>query len=215
MRYILLSVAVITICVLMLRKKKRKLSNIVNKKDSVIIEEPSQTNQSIASQFPREMYIPEVNKMDHVFGNIYISNWACSIDEKLLQQNNIKYVLCINKELKKSDKDMELYQKLGITTLYIEADDHPTVPIRDIFDTAYKFIELSLTNDKPNGNVLIHCSMGISRSATIVLMYLMKKMKNSDGSSISRQQAFDLLKSKRNAVNPNPGFWKALDEVSL
>jgi len=42
--------------------------------------------------------------------------------------------------------------------------------------------------------------MGISRSSTIVLAYLMKKRK------ISFDDAMKFLTSKRNCVDPNSGF---------
>ena len=48
--------------------------------------------------------------------------------------------------------------------------------------------------------VLVHCAAGVSRSATIVLSYLMKR------NLMSRDKAYEYLKSKRNVIHPNSNF---------
>lgn len=199
MKYVIGAAVIITIFILI------KNRTITPKKIKIVSKAAPTTSSP--------MYNPDVNKIDHVFGNLYISNWMCSINEELLKKYNIKYVLCLNKENKKSAETLQMYQNLGISELYIEIDDRPEENIKQVFNTAYKFIESSLNPDgTPKGNVLVHCSMGVSRSATIVLMYLMSKMKNNDGSFINLQQAYALLKSKRPIINPNSGFLKALNE---
>lgn len=50
------------------------------------------------------------------------------------------------------------------------------------------------------GNVLVHCHMGISRSAAIILGYLMKTKQ------WTLEKSLWVLKVKRPIVNPNPGF---------
>ena len=52
--------------------------------------------------------------------------------------------------------------------------------------------------------MLVHCYAGISRSATIVISYLMKEH------GMSLQAATQLTRSKRWFINPNPGFVKQL-----
>jgi protein-tyrosine phosphatase len=60
---------------------------------------------------------------------------------------------------------------------------------------------------KADGNVLVHCDQGVSRSATAVLAYLMKE----HGMSLS--EAFSLLQSKRGMVDPNYGFMQKLEDL--
>lgn len=50
------------------------------------------------------------------------------------------------------------------------------------------------------GNVLVHCRMGISRSATLVIAYIMRKYK------CGYEKAFNKVKDRRKIVNPNSGF---------
>jgi hypothetical protein len=54
-------------------------------------------------------------------------------------------------------------------------------------------------------NVLVHCEFGVSRSATVVLAYLLTK--NRDWSV---EQALQFLQGKRDVVEPNDGFVKQL-----
>ena len=56
--------------------------------------------------------------------------------------------------------------------------------------------------------IFVHCAMGRSRSATIVIMYLMRKFK------MRLEDAIKMAKIRRDAVDPNPGFLKQLSEFS-
>jgi len=53
--------------------------------------------------------------------------------------------------------------------------------------------------------VLVHCEMGVSRSATVVLAYLVRYH------GMSRDEAYLAVRKRRPMVNPNPGFWKQLE----
>lgn len=61
--------------------------------------------------------------------------------------------------------------------------------------------------DESSDPVLIHCMMGISRSATIVLAYLMMKHK------LPLDEATRVVVSKRNYIFPNDGFIRQLLEL--
>jgi protein-tyrosine phosphatase len=54
------------------------------------------------------------------------------------------------------------------------------------------------------GRVFVHCFAGVSRSATIVIAYLMKEH------GLSFNSAIKFVKSKRPQINPNDGFRKQL-----
>lgn len=68
------------------------------------------------------------------------------------------------------------------------------------FDDALEFIEAKLT-DK---NVLVHCHMGISRSASMVLAFLMKNF------DMSLDEAYQHTVGIRDTIEPNKTFWNEL-----
>ena len=75
--------------------------------------------------------------------------------------------------------------------------DSPATIIGCEFENCFQFIDAGIQNGE---TVLVHCWRGISRSATIVAMYLMCAY------GMSTSQAIDLLKKSRPCIDPNPGF---------
>lgn len=57
--------------------------------------------------------------------------------------------------------------------------------------------------------MLVHCVAGVSRSATLVIAYLMKF------EYMSLRQAFYHVKAVRPIIRPNPGFWRQLIEYEV
>ncbi|XP_050579184.1 dual specificity protein phosphatase MPK-4 isoform X2 [Bombus affinis] len=85
----------------------------------------------------------------------------------------------------------------NLTVKYIQVTDMPREDLLTHFEDSYEFIDHSL---QQNEKILVHCYFGISRSATIVIAYLMKKYKK------SFYDAFEAVKEKRRFVGPNAGF---------
>jgi protein-tyrosine phosphatase len=69
------------------------------------------------------------------------------------------------------------------------------------FASTFQFIDEAL---KHRGKVLVHCAAGVSRSATIIIAYLMSRC------GISYGQALAHVKARRPIVNPNEGFVQIL-----
>ena len=86
-----------------------------------------------------------------------------AFDSKLLKSLGIKAVITIAKELNPSYKEYE--------HLKIEVEDQPLAYIYPYFDQSYHFLRKNLAE----GNVLVHCKMGISRSASLVIAYVMRR----------------------------------------
>ena len=53
--------------------------------------------------------------------------------------------------------------------------------------------------------ILIHCQMGVSRSASTTIAFIMKEYEQ------SLKDTLHQTKAKRNCVKPNPGFYKQLE----
>ena len=139
----------------------------------------------------------QVNHLTEIVDKIFIGSFlnAKNLDE--LEKNNIKYILNCALECKNIFEDKFKYLKLDIK-------DQIDFPIQDYFEKGIQFIQESLNNN--DGNILIHCMEGKSRSTTILMAYLIK-CKNENTNS-----AYKILKTKRQLTMPNLGFMNKLRE---
>ncbi|EIE21188.1 MAP kinase phosphatase 1, partial [Coccomyxa subellipsoidea C-169] len=89
------------------------------------------------------------------------------------------------------------YFKDELTYLVLFLQDTPAEDITSVLYNVFDFIEAARLN---GGRVLLHCSQGVSRSATLAIAYLMWK----------RSRPFDevltSVKAIRGVANPNIGF---------
>ena len=86
--------------------------------------------------------------------------------------------------------------------LFIKCRDHPTQDLLSHMTHACEFIDRILDSKR---KVLVHCAMGVSRSATMVIAYLMRKHKKLGPDMVLAQ-----VKAKRAVVKPNEGFMEQL-----
>lgn len=108
-----------------------------------------------------------------------------------MQQNDIGYVLNASNTCPKPD--------------FIPESHFLRVPVNDSFcekilpwlDKSVDFIEKAKAS---NGRVLVHCLAGISRSATIAIAYIMKRM------DMSLDESYRFVKEKRPTISPNFNF---------
>ncbi|KAK3083833.1 hypothetical protein FSP39_003858, partial [Pinctada imbricata] len=99
--------------------------------------------------------------------------------------------------------DQRYFMDVGIRFFGIRGLDAPWFDLTPYFQPAAEFIESAL---KSGGRVYVHCWAGVSRSATIVLAYLMLKK------GMRLNDAHRLVASKR-FIYPNFGFKKQLSYV--
>lgn len=88
------------------------------------------------------------------------------------------------------------YKEYKIKQLHIDVNDNATENVSRYFNNVYKFVDNALKE----GNVLIHCYGGVSRSSSFVLSYLMKSQ------NIDYKTAYKILKERRPGVHPNENF---------
>lgn len=114
-------------------------------------------------------------------------------EEALLQKHGITHIL--------TTTSMNLEYFPGkFRHKHIPIDDLPSTDITKYFEECFLFINEALSS----GKVLVHCMAGVSRSATIVIAYVMKTK------AMDFKQAFDHVKSCRPAICPNEGFLNQL-----
>ncbi|XP_063448998.1 protein phosphatase Slingshot homolog 2-like isoform X2 [Mytilus trossulus] len=122
------------------------------------------------------------------------SEWNASNIEEL-SRNGVHYILNISREID------NFYP--GILHYYnIKEWDCEETNLLKYWENTHKFI--SKVREK-KGIVLVHCKMGISRSASTVIAYLMKEY------HMSRQEGYDMVKGMRSCIMPNNAFWNQLE----
>jgi protein-tyrosine phosphatase len=102
---------------------------------------------------------------DKIIKNLYLGNLESTKDYKFLYLNNIKYILSLTQNEVRLEPNKYKH-------IHFHVKDAPYQDLISLFDICNSFINEGLNN---NLGVLVHCDMGISRSATIIISYLMKK----------------------------------------
>ena len=114
----------------------------------------------------------------------------------ILDDLKIKHIVNITKEHQNKFEGEVSYLRIAI-------EDEKGSNLSKYFENACEYIEKAL---KKKSAVLVHCNLGVSRSSTIVLAYLMKSQ------TLTLANAYTFLKSRRSCIRPNIGFLTQLSE---
>lgn len=131
---------------------------------------------------------------DEIEPKLYLGNLDAAESEETLKCFGITHVLTVYMF------PITKPETLQIETLFIDLEDSPDCDILSCFDTSNAFIE----EGQDKGACLVHCYGGVSRSATLVVAYLMKKY------AIGVEEALQKVKNKRFCACPNAGFLSQL-----
>ncbi|KAL4134440.1 hypothetical protein PRIC2_004740 [Phytophthora ramorum] len=129
-----------------------------------------------------------------VVSGLFIGSYGAANNFEALKQAEITHVLCVSPSL-------SLKYPEEFTYLRLEVADLSSVKISVFFGEALSFIDSALS---AGGKVLVHCFMGRSRSATIVLAYLIARH------ALTLSDALRELRRVRPQAQPNTGFYKEL-----
>lgn len=122
---------------------------------------------------------------------LFLSSQDPANDIESLRQNDIRHVCSIGLTVSNKCKD--------VNYRHFELLDLPEANIEAVLRDCLQFI-----HENSSENVLVHCNAGVSRSATIVIAYLMATR------GCSYDEAFAIVKDKRNCARPNEGFVEQL-----
>lgn len=125
---------------------------------------------------------------------LYQGKGEQATNEKIIDDLKITHVINITKEHPNAFGDKLTY--LRITVEDVKASD-----LFKYFQETCDFITKAF---QKKGVVLIHCNLGVSRSSTITLAYLMQTQ------HISLEDALTFLRTRRSCARPNFGFLSQL-----
>ncbi|CAJ1404189.1 unnamed protein product [Effrenium voratum] len=123
--------------------------------------------------------------------SLYISSYQVACDEDALRYCGITHIVNTAADI----CDNCFPEKFTYLTYYLK-----DVNSEDISVLLYRTLEWINEAITRGGRVLVHCREGVSRSATIVIAYLMWKF------SLSFEAAHERIRQQRPICNPNTGF---------
>ena len=97
---------------------------------------------------------------------IFLGSACNAASYHTLVGNNIKYIINVSAEISN-------YYDQNFTYYHISIRDNNSDSMQQYLDDSYEKIDEYIQNN--DGNILVHCYMGASRSATIVANYVAKK----------------------------------------
>ena len=129
-----------------------------------------------------------------IFDWLYLGSYRNACDKKEIKDIGINYVLNCAAECLESFP-------IGVKYCHLKLNDTPYFKITPHLEKATSFINQAQEN---NGIILVHCQLGISRSTSCVIAYMIKYM------GYTAMSALDFIKKKRSQVMPNFGFLQQL-----
>ncbi|XP_059469013.1 dual specificity protein phosphatase 15-like [Neocloeon triangulifer] len=135
------------------------------------------------------------NGMNKVLPGLYVGNYRDSKDAAQLERFGITHIVAIHDAARKLHPDKHY--------LCVLASDSPGQNLSQFFPLCNDFIHAARLRD---GNVLIHCLAGMSRSVTVAVAYIMSV------TNLGWKEALKVVKVGRAVANPNLGFQRQLEE---
>lgn len=146
-----------------------------------------------------------IDRPSKILKYLYLGSKVHAKSKSLLLELKVTHVLnCTPKRSVDPENGCPNYFEKERTFTYrrIPVFDNRGEDILGHMEAAFKFIE----EGKHYGNVLVHCHKGISRSASFVLGYLMKK------NEMTLDEALGHVQSCRPIVQPNESFMSQLKQ---
>ena len=137
------------------------------------------------------LIICQDDPMNYMIDNIYLGDAEAASDEDYLKSYNITTVINCADDIHSSYKDLKF--------LELKIYDIEGQSLFPKFEIAYEFIKI---NNK--GNILIHCFLGMSRSASLVAFYMMKEK------GWDYDTCYKYMKERRPIAEPISGFAQQL-----
>ncbi|KAG5188493.1 protein-tyrosine phosphatase-like protein [Tribonema minus] len=141
---------------------------------------------------PCSLYL-EDSDGDHILPSLLLGSATLAADQDALRRHGISHIInCTSRHP---------YFPEHFNYLCVPLRDSPDQPIREVLESCFQLIDEAREQDTC---CLVHCSAGMSRSASIVIAYLMKR------EGMSLLEALGFARERRPSVSPNSGFMAEL-----
>eukprot|EP01129_Flabellula_baltica_P001240 TRINITY_DN11134_c0_g1_i1.p1 TRINITY_DN11134_c0_g1~~TRINITY_DN11134_c0_g1_i1.p1 ORF type:complete len:321 (+),score=53.75 TRINITY_DN11134_c0_g1_i1:125-964(+) len=131
---------------------------------------------------------------------LFLGSQDAAINVEGLQQNGVTHILNVATGIEivpPNEEYTTTYTFCSIPILDVDDAD-----ITRIFNECFEFIDAG----REAGGVLVHCNAGVSRSASVVIAYLMRR------NNMTFEEAYNQTKSVKSDIKPNDGFMRQLKE---
>ncbi|KAF0976594.1 hypothetical protein FDP41_004493 [Naegleria fowleri] len=146
-------------------------------------------------------YLPYASEFGatQITPNLWLGDISDAMNVPHLNKNSISHIVTCVKSLK------PFYPEEGFNYLNLHLYDQSDESIgHEIFQESFEYIDQAIQN---GNNVLVHCMKGRSRSASILIAYLMRK------NGWTYRETLKFVQQKRSIVQPNEGFERQLLEL--
>ncbi|XP_030628605.1 dual specificity protein phosphatase 13-like [Chanos chanos] len=143
--------------------------------------------------------------INQVWPSVYIGNEVAARDKPMLFHMGITHIVNAASGPPHVNTGPRFYRDMAIDYYGVEADDSSEFLISLHFYPTARFIRAALSR---KGKVLVHCLMGVSRSATLVLAFLMIC------EGLTLMEAAQTVRQHRD-ICPNPGFLNQLRHLDM
>ena len=127
---------------------------------------------------------------------LFLGSAKNAADYDSLKRNDIKMIINVTSDVPNFFEDDFIYHRIHLLDI---SEDSLYNHVEEINKT------LEIVKEYVEGNVLIHCMMGASRSVGFVCLYLM------DTLDLNMENAYAFVKDKREAASINKKFYKELE----
>lgn len=175
------------------------LDNVTCREMRTALEERFRVSLAYCKEFIDEQMMKLVGQMDppsRVMEHLLLGTQWNASNRAELERNGVRYIVNAADEIALYFPDVFVYHHVRIRD---EEQEH----ILRHFEDTYHFIKSARMRGR---SVFVHCQMGVSRSASIVIAYAMKEF------GWTLDEALKFVKARRQVVKPNPGFMRQLYE---
>uniref|UniRef100_A0A8C7WP92 protein-serine/threonine phosphatase n=1 Tax=Oryzias sinensis TaxID=183150 RepID=A0A8C7WP92_9TELE len=178
---------------------QKDLENVTCKEIRTELEMRMTCNLREFKEFIDNEMIVILGQMDsptEIFDHVFLgSEWNASNLEEL-QKSGVQYILNVTREIDNFFPGVFEYHNIRVY-------DEEATDLLAYWNDTFKFISRA---KKSGARCLVHCKMGISRSAATVIAYAMKEY------GWDLKKAFAYVKERRTVTKPNPSFMRQLEE---